>query len=137
MSPCRSVVPARVERGGERSCVVDEREHDCGDVRVHRLGECLPRHLELLGEQVDPVALASADRRGGQLEPQSLAGQELDTLAPEALPHLVHRGQQAPIRLARHDAVVVEQLIGDVAHHQPPGVAVLRCCDHGVVDAWG
>ena len=88
----------------------------------------------MLGEEVDPVALAPAERRGGHLEPHGLGSQELDALAPEGLPHLVHRGQQAPIRLARHDAVVVEQLVGDVAHHQPPGVAVARGGDHGVVE---
>jgi hypothetical protein len=39
-------------------------------------------------------------------------------LAPEGLPHLVHRGQQAPIRLARHDAVAptrVLSIIGRIA----------------------
>jgi hypothetical protein len=132
MSPCSR--SARVERGGERSGVLDQREHDSGDIWVHRLGERLPHHLELLGEEVGAVALAAAERWGGHLQAHGLESQELHALAPEALPHLVHRGQHAPVRLARQDAVVVQQLVGDVAHDQPPGVAFPRSGDHGVVE---
>ena len=41
--------------------------------------------------------------------------------------------EQAPIRPTQHDAVLVEQLVGDIAHHEPPGVAVSRGGDHRVI----
>ena len=50
--------PAPGARGGERTRVLEQCEHGTRDVRGHRLGERLPGHLELLGEEVDAVALA-------------------------------------------------------------------------------
>ena len=58
-------------------------------------------------------------------------------LAPELLPHRVGGAQHAAVLLAGDRRVGVEQPVGDVAPHDPPGVALVLGRHHRRVDRGG
>ena len=126
------VAQIAVDQGGaagaqgvrERLRVGEAREHGLGDVVVGRLREGLPGGLDLLGDDVAAGALDLGQHRRGDAQVGLQRDGALEPLPAEGGVHGGRRRHDLAVALAADRPLAGQQRIGEVAHQDPPAVAV-------------
>ena len=123
-SPWTSVVPPARSACRERRGVGHVGEHGLRHVVVGRLGERLPRGLELLGDHVAAVALGLGERRRADAQVALERDRAFEALAAEGGVQGGRRRHDLAVARAADRPLGGQQRRGEVAHEDAPAVAL-------------